>query len=139
MPSVAPCSGGMPEEPPQPQAMTPDTNQDHHGGCHPAEVSLDELLDLAGEPVGMVTDPACRRVHLRPATQWPEFWRSTFFGSRENTRRVLLYWFALIAALLALTIVATPAAQTGVIGLCGLWWLHRRRGRGGPPAEPVPA
>ncbi|MGW4521093.1 hypothetical protein [Amycolatopsis sp. NPDC004378] len=54
------------------------------------------------------------------------------FGSWANTTRTLLYWCALIAAIITVTIVATPALQAGSLGLGGLWWLHRRRLRAAP-------
>ncbi|MFI7120742.1 hypothetical protein [Amycolatopsis sp. NPDC049868] len=115
--------------------------QNHHRECHPAEVSLDELLDLTSEPVGIITDPACR--HLRRGPRRLDLIHHTLFGSWDHARRALLYWFAVIGALVALVLAATPAIQAGALGLAGLWWLHRRHTTDTPPnteqPEPTPA
>ncbi|AUI57036.1 hypothetical protein [Amycolatopsis sp. BJA-103] len=143
MTSVPLASGDTPEETPREQENNLPATHNHHRECHPAEVSLDELLDLTREPVGIITDPACRHPHLRRGPRWPDLVHRTLFGSWDHARRVLLYWFALVTALVALAIAATPAIQAGAVGLAGLWWLHRRHTTGTPPQaeppEPAPA
>lgn len=57
---VPPCRGQVPEETRPDQVTSAKSRPDHHSGCHPREVTLDELLDLTSEPTGLVTEPACR-------------------------------------------------------------------------------
>ncbi|MEV6905582.1 hypothetical protein [Amycolatopsis sp. NPDC051071] len=142
MSSIPLASGDTPDETPREQENKLPAKHNHHRECHSTEVSLDELLDLTREPVGIITDPACRHPHLRRA-RWLDLFHRTLFGSWADTRRVLLYWFALVTALVAMAIAATPALQAGALGLAGLWWLHRRHTTGIPlrpePPEPLPA
>ncbi|MFE5564696.1 hypothetical protein ACFQ68_06860 [Amycolatopsis japonica] len=135
MTSVPLASGETPEETPREQEGNLSATHDHHRECHPGEVSLDELLDLTNEPVGIITDPACRHRHLRQGPRWLDLVHHALFGSWDHARRALLYWFAVIGALVALVLAATPALQAGALGLAGLWWLHRRHTAGTEPSE----
>ena len=154
MTSVQPCSGDVPEEWARHQPMNPPGAESHHAGCHPAEdgrdqvVSFDELFDLAAEPVGMITHPACHGPHSQWNLRWLDRFHldhDTFFGLWRDTARVLLYWLAAIGGIALVATVVTPAIQAGAFGLGGLSWLHHwhstrgNRGLRPPRPEPVPA
>jgi hypothetical protein len=99
----------------------------HHAGSRPREVTLDELFDHAAERADLVTGPPCCGPDRRRGPHWLTLVHETLFGTWANTGRTLLYWAALVTAVAALALAATPAIQAGALGLGGLWWLRHRR------------